>query len=216
MDDFLLAVSTPMELDLELFLMWVMGKTEDEAYYAKLDYWRKAEVNFRLEFRGSTRDQFKFEQTDFVRHEVVDQYRCFELLEPFLTHPHSLKNQSLVVIRPEYIPYLIDNYWSVDDTFLKELLNKKLTRSRKDLEDAAETFHLNLRSLTRQYDNIKRVHNAYEDPSNAAEINIYTFLTKHFRLGPMLARKYACAIFLLVTKFNITTKKRLLNVECSK
>jgi hypothetical protein len=214
MDDFLLAVSTPSELDLELFLMWVAGKSSDEAYYSKLELYRKSEFNFRLEFRG-TREQYKFEQNEFVRHEVVDQYRSFELLEQFLTQPQSLRSQCLVVIKPEYNPYLIDNYWSVDDSFVKEVLNKKLTRSRKDLEDAAETLHLNLRSLTRQYDNIKRVYNAYEDPINSADDNIYAFLVKNYILGPLLARKYACIIFLLVQKFNLTSKKRLLTVECA-
>jgi hypothetical protein len=216
MDDFILAVSTPSEIDLELYALWVAGKSVEEAYYAKLELWRKAEVSFRLEFRGNAREQFKFEQNEFVRNEVIDQYRSFELLEQFLGQPSSLRSQCLVVIKPEFNSYLIDNYWSVDDIFLKELLNKKLTRSRKDLEDASESFHLSIRSLTRQYDNIKRAYNAYEDPSNAAENNIFSFLTRNFLLGPMLARKYACFIFLLVTKFNFTTKKRLLNVESTR
>ena len=215
MDDFLLAISTPSEIDVDLFLMWVAGKTEDEAFYVKINEYRKSETNFRLEFRGG-REQHKYEQSDFVKHEVIDQYRAFEMIEQFLFQPLSLSSQCLMVIQPELYSYLIDNYWSVDDCFLKEILNKRLTRSRKDLEDSAESFNLRIRSLTRQYDNIKRMYNAYEDPSNAAEINIYTFLTTHFLLGPHLARKYGCFIFLLVTKFNLTSKKRLLNVECEK
>lgn len=212
----MLAVSTPSEIDLELYSMWVAGKSVDHAHYSKLEIWKKAEISFRLEFRGGSREQFKVDQNDLARNEVVDQYRSFELLEQFLQQPMSLRNQCLVVIKPEFNSYLIDNYWSVDDVFLKELLNKKLTRSRKDLDEAAEMFRLNVRSLSRQYDNIKRLYNAYEDPVNIAENNIYSFITRNFLLGPILARKYACFIFLLVTKFNFTSKKRLLNVESSK
>lgn len=44
MDDFLLAISTPSEIDVDLFLMWVAGKTEDEAFYVKINEYRKSEA----------------------------------------------------------------------------------------------------------------------------------------------------------------------------
>lgn len=215
MEDIVLSVSTPLELDLELFQSWISGKSVDEALASKLELYRKMDYKYGLEFRGS-KTLNQFDQSDCVRLEVVDQYRAFELLEHFLAQPVLLRSQCLIVLRPEYHNFLIDSYWSVDDSFLREVLNKRLARSRKDLEDAAESTNLYLRSVSRQFDNIKRVFNAYEDPINIVENNLYTFCTKNFLMGPQLARKYACVIFLLVTKFNLTTKKRLLNVDCEK
>lgn len=215
MEDLVLSIATPSEFDLELFQLWVAGKSAEEAFAYKLDFYRKMDYHYGLEFRGS-KTLTQFDQADCVRFEVIDQYRAFELLEHFLAQPVLLRSQCLVVLRPEYQSYLIDSYWSVDDSFLREVLNKRLARSRKDLEDAAEITDLNLRSVTRQYDNIKRVFNAYEDPINIIENNLYTFCTKNFLLGPQLARKYACIIFLLVTKFNLTSKKRLLNIDSEK
>ena len=214
MEDFTIAVSTPSDFDLELYLLWVAGNSEEDAFRIKIDSFRKSEITYRLEFRGT--NQHHNEQTEFVKLEVCDQFRAFELIEHFLAHPPLLKGQSLVVLRPDYQSFLLDTYWSLDDSFVREVLNKRLARSRKDLEDAANGCNLNLRSVTRQYDNIKRVYNAYEDPNNTVENNIYTFLTKNYLLSPQVSRRYACMLFLLVQKFNLTAKKRLLNVECEK
>jgi len=214
MEDLILAVSTPCDLDLELYLLWVAGNTEDDAFRVKLDSFRKSDINYRLEFRGP--NQHQNEQSEFVKLEVHDQFRTFELIEHYLAHPPLLKGQIMVIVRPDYQSFLLDTYWSVDDSFVREVLNKRLARSRKDLEDAANSTDLSLRSVTRQYDNIKRVYNAYEDPNNTVENNIYTFMTKNYLLSPQLSRRYACVLFLLVQKFNLTAKKRLLNVECEK
>jgi hypothetical protein len=215
MDDVLLSVSSPSDLDLELFQNWVSGKSEQEACKLKLDYYRKKDVKFHLEFRVPREQHFN-DQSDFVKLEVDDQYRAFELLEHSLAQPLLLKTQCLIALRPDYQPFLVDSYWSVDDSFVREILNKRFARSRKDLEEAAESNNLNLRSVTRQFDNIKRVFNAFEDPSNVEDDNLYTFLTKKYLLSPLLARKYACIVFLLISKFNLASKKRLLNVECEK
>ena len=93
------------------------------------------------------------------------------------------------------------------------LFNKRLNKSRKELEDISDATLLNLRRVTRQYDNVKRILNAFEEACTSQWMNAYTFVTKHFKLNDNQARKYACIIFHIISKFNLTTKRRLQRVS---
>jgi hypothetical protein len=121
---------------------------------------------------------------------------------------------------------LVEKYWSLDDTFVRELLNKRLNKSRKDLEDISEDTKINLRKVTRQYDNIKRIYSSFEEaissssssssaaPTSPQALSIYSFVSSSFKLSHQLAIKYACIIFLIISKFNLTTKRRMAKVSC--
>ena len=44
--------------------------------------------------------------------------------------------------------------------------------------------------------------------------NLIKFVETNFLLSINLCRRYACLLFLLYSKFNITSKRRLLNLSC--
>jgi hypothetical protein len=209
MDEILLCLTSPPQLDYELFSCWVDGKSEEDAYQFKIDQFHKNNVSYGLQFHRPT-GILVIEQSDFIKFEITDQYRSFQILEHFVSQPLLLKNQSFCIIDTSLQPILVEKYWSLDDIFVREVLNKRLTKTRKDLEDASETMGLNLRRITRQYENLKRVYNAFEDNSCT---NIYAFLNEQFLLSDNVARKYSCIIFLLITKFNLLHKK-LKKVAC--
>jgi hypothetical protein len=209
MDEILLCLTSPPQFDYELFSHWVDGKSEEDVFQLKLEQFRKNNISYGLEFHRPT-GILVIEQPDFIKFEITDQYRSFQILEHFVSQPLLLKNQSFCVIDASLQPILVEKYWSLDDIFVREVLNKRLTKTRKDLEDASETMGLNLRRITRQYENLKRVYNSFEDDSFT---NIYAFLNQQFLLNDNIARKYSCIIFLLITKFNLLHKK-LKKVSC--
>ena len=230
MDDILIAVSSPPELDLDLFLLWCEGKTDEQAYKIMIDNNKKKHKKsslFEFEFPRVTYG-CNIDDKDLVKYEVYDQFRAFELLEHFLSQPLLLKRQCILIINDDCQSYfIIDHYWHVDNLFIRDVLNKKLQRSRKDLEDVSELTGLNFRSITRQFDNIKRIYNAYEDrgdvnrdcinnnnsKSTQSNNNLYTFINKNFLLSSSLSTQYACIIFLLISRFNLSSKKRLLSID---
>lgn len=214
MEDIILSVSSPPEIDQDVFACWVEGRTAEEASLFKIDQNRKTGTFAGLEF-PRTIENLLPDQSDFIRYEVIDQFRVYQVLEHYLCYPSLIQNQSLCIITSDLQATLIDKYWSLDDIFVREFLNKKLTKSRKDLEDISETAGLNLRRVTRQFDNIKRIYTAFEDSSNLND-NIYSFITNTFLLSSNLCKKYACITFLMDSKFNLTAKRRIQRVSCER
>ncbi len=214
MEDIILSVSSPPEIDIDIFACWVEGKSFEEAANFKIDQNRKTGTFFGLEFSRAI-DNLSMDQGEFIRYEVLDQFRMYQVLEHYLCYPALIQNQSLCIVTSDLQITLIDKYWSLDDLFVREFLNKKLTKSRKDLEDISETTGLNLRRVTRQFDNIKRVYTTFEDSSNLND-NIYSFITNNFLLSSNLCKKYACITFLMYSKFNLTSKRRIQRVSCER
>lgn len=206
-------LSSPTDIDLEVFTYWVDGKAVDDAFGVYIDDLRKGDAPIGVEFRRK-RGNFVMDQSELIKYEIVDQYRTFQSLEHFLCQPSLMQNQSLCIITAALQQSLIDKYWQLDNAFVREVLNRRLTKSRKDLEDISENTGINLRSVTRQFDNIKRVYNAFDEGSNQEEKNIYSFISNVFQLTPALARKYASVVFLLLNKFNMATKRRLRDLPC--
>ena len=215
MDDVLLAVSSPPSIDLNLFSLWAEGLSTEDTFTMTVDAAQKVGGFKALEF-GAPGKQALLGPLDLVRCEIFDHFRAFEILEHFLSHPVLLKSQSLVSVSADQQSFLIEKYWSLDESFSREVLNKRLSRNRKDLEDASENTGLRLRSVMRQYDNIKRMYSAYDESSNLESNNMYTFAARNFLLSPTLARKYACIIFLLVSRFSLAAKKRMLRISCKR
>lgn len=204
MEDLLISVCSPPEIDGDIYGYWIDGFAPDEV--AKVCPFRGNYFEFSYRMEESSADMMRMFQFD-----IEDQFRCFEVLEHYLMQPYLLRSQSVCTISPELQSFLIEKYWSLDDAFIRELLNKKLTKSRKDLEDASETTGLHLRSVMRQFDNIKRIYAAYEDTTNLSG-NAFQFISKNYLISPQLAKKYTCLIYLMDSKFNLTSKKRLVKV----
>lgn len=204
MEDLLISVCSPPEIDVDIYSLWIDGFTPDEV--AKISPFRGNLFEFSYRVEESSADMMRMFQYD-----IEDQFRCFEVLEHYLMQPYLLRSQSVCSVSPELHAFMIEKYWSLDDSFIRELLNKKLTKSRKDLEDASETTGLHIRSVMRQFDNIKRIYAAYEDTTNLSG-NAYQFISKTCLISSTLAKKYTCLIYLMDSKFNLTSKKRLMKV----
>jgi hypothetical protein len=256
MEDLLLSVSSPPEIDLDTFSYWVEGRTTEECSHYKIEYYRKSGLSFGLEFpfqvsntsstlshssmnNSTPTNQYdgsgggnsnnylsstfsslssSINQNDCIKYEINDQYSLFQLLEHYLCLPHLLSSQTLCILSPnELKTTLIDRYWNLDDIFIREVLSKKLTKNRKDLEDISENTGLNLRRVTRQYENLKRIYSYFEE-NNHLITNLYTFISKQFFLNSnhLLSKKYACIIFLLYHKFNVMGKKRIMKLPIEK
>lgn len=151
--------------------------------------------------------------TELIKSAVNDDIRTFEALEHYLCSPQLLRSQTMIQIYSlKMQAFVIEKYWSLDDVVVREVVvgSKRLTRSRKDLDDVSESTGISLRSVTRQFDNLKRLYTAVEDNDKC---NLFDFVQRNVLLTPELSRKYACILFLLYSKFTLTSKKRMTRVN---
>jgi hypothetical protein len=198
MEDILLSVSSPPEMDYEIFMDWINGKSVDDSIERSI---RRNDGNcWGLEFPSHRMKVMAIDHQNMTRLEVLNQFRTFSVLEHYLAFPALLREQTLCTIVPDQQRPLIEMYWSLDDSFVKELLHKRLPKSRKDLEDASEQASLTLRQVTRQFDNIKRVYSCLEETTEKKSLS---FISNNFLLGCRLAKRYLSICFLLFSKFNL-------------
>ena len=153
--------------------------------------------------------------SELIKSAVNDDIRTFEALEHYLCAPTLLRSQTMIQIYSlKMQSFVIERYWALDDVVVREVVvgSKRLTRSRKDLDDVSESTGISLRSVTRQFDNLKRLYTAVEDNERC---NLFDFVQRSVLLKPELSRKYACILFLLYSKFTLTSKKRMTRVNLS-
>ena len=146
------------------------------------------------------------ERLQLISSRVRDDYRLFQSMEHYLQVPQLLNKQSATLQVPdEKVQFFIESYWSLDDEVAREILsNKRLTsRSRKDLDEISSTTRVPLRSVTRQFANLKRMYAAMDD-AEEEDFNLFTFVSSNYLLSPLMSRKYASIIFLFYSKFTLS------------
>nr|CDS32280.1 fibroblast growth factor (acidic) intracellular [Hymenolepis microstoma] len=176
--------TSPFIFNEELFEFWIEGLSTDEAA-RKLHSQTEVEI-FNLSL-------------DLLMSYVADQYAQFTLLESALARPDVFITYSPnCIVDWKLQRKLIERYYSLDDIFCRELLGSKLSaRFRRDLTDTAERCGLRLRSVKRQYDNLRRVARFVEDtPGHLCDI-----IRRSFCLPITLAESYSVMIFLSVNRF---------------
>lgn len=136
---------------------------------------------------------------------VFDQYRTYQMIEKLLHIPTQLSEQWTFQMTPTTQRILIEKYYGIEDSVIREILGKKLSaRNRKELDDVSEKTGINIKSCRRQFDNIKRVYKIIEDiPGNLVQ-NIQS----HFLLPHELAKKYAAIVYIANNRFE-TNKRKL-------
>jgi len=136
-------------VDSEIYQLWVDGNSAREAADA-------------LQQRGILQ-QFGANM-DLLMSDVLDHYRTFHMLERLLQTPLKLTEEWTFQMESETQKMLIEKYYQLDDSVVREILGKKLSsRLRKDLDEVSEKTSVSLISCRRQYDNVRRVHKAVED-----------------------------------------------------
>ncbi|CAH8486976.1 unnamed protein product [Heterobilharzia americana] len=184
-------VTSPSFVDMEMFEFWVHGKTISQVCSVL------AQSPSVEEFRMTN---------DMLAAHTRDHFAQFTLLETGLRHPDSfMKDCAYHQLTPETRRQLIHIYFSLDESFLRELVGRRLSnKSRRELADIAERCELQLRSCKRQFDNLSCVARRTEDLPGRLTDNIRNC----FLLPEWLAECYAAVIFITSNRFE-TSKKSL-------
>ncbi|XP_073676973.1 fibroblast growth factor (acidic) intracellular binding protein a isoform X1 [Garra rufa] len=177
-------------MDKEVYQLWLNGYTVNDA------------VKVRIE--GGVMEECEA-SAEVLLSDTMDQYRTFQMCERLLYHPAKLANQLLFQIPPDRQAMLIERYYAFDDSFIREVLGKKLSKgTKKDLDDVSTKTGVTLKSCRRQFDNFKRVFKVVEELKGPLVENI----RQHFLLPDQLARDYAAIVFFANNRFE-TGKKKL-------
>lgn len=112
-------IRDPEEINDEVFVLWLRGKSVDDA-------------------AARRRDVEGF-SSRIVLQDTVDQYRVYRILQEYLQNPMKLGTQNIINTTPEVRRRLIARYYSFDERFMLEIAGKQLSsRLRKDLDDVSE------------------------------------------------------------------------------
>ena len=86
------------------------------------------------------------------------QFQLYEWITPALNEPTQFRTQSLFVLQPVDVAYMIETYYSYDEAVMRDLLGKSLTKAAmRDIQDQAEMLGIKVNSTRRQFDNLKRI-----------------------------------------------------------
>uniref|UniRef100_A0A3Q3VW73 Uncharacterized protein n=1 Tax=Mola mola TaxID=94237 RepID=A0A3Q3VW73_MOLML len=177
-------------MDEQVYQLWLDGYTVNDAVKARME--------------GGVMEECEA-SADVLLSDTMDQYRTFQMCERLLHSPAKLGNQLLFQIPPHRQAILIERYYAFDDTFVREVLGKKLSKgTKKDLDDISAKTGVTLKSCRRQFDNFKRVFKVVEELKGPLVENI----RQHFLLSDQLARDYAAIVFFANNRFE-TGKRKL-------
>lgn len=202
-------ICDPLDFDEILFHCWLEGQKPEEATEAKIEAckqsWRSRNIS-----ENTTVDPQLFE---LLKLDVIDNYRHFEVLEHFVCQPSLLVQQIMIQIPHNAIHWVIEQYYSIDDTVVREMLGKRFSKNRKDLDEISDSTGVPLRRVTRQFDNLKRIYTSLEEVKQF-QCNMMEFIQEQFALPLYLCRKYTCLLYLLAGKFTLVAKKKFQRISC--
>mmetsp|Transcript_14905 Transcript_14905/g.22423 ORF Transcript_14905/g.22423 Transcript_14905/m.22423 type:complete len:453 (+) Transcript_14905:20-1378(+) len=202
-------ICDPLEFDGRYFNCWLNGiKPEDAVSTIIRDIYHSNDKN-----GYDLTSCYQSGVFELLKLEIMDYYRSYEILDHYICRPSLLSSQMIIQIPDTTIRWIIEKYYCLDDRAVREMLGKRFSKNRKDLDEIAESFHLPIASVTRQYENIKRIYSAIEE-SRQFQCNILNFVETHFALPLPLARKYTCVLFLMACRFSATSKKRFQTISC--
>ena len=196
---FSVSVCEPADLDLEVFSLWLSGCDVRDA------------ARRRLASEPAVTKQFRDFQA-LLESEVRDQYRLFQILEPYLQSPQTLLTQPLFQLSSANKRALLECYYTFNEEVVREFLGKKLSsKNRKDLDNVSEKTGITLKSCRRQFDNIKRILRVVDDFEGTPLVQN---IIDQFLLPEELARSYASVVFISHNRFE-TNKKKLSHLTFS-
>ena len=182
----------PSQPDIDTFRLWLNGYEVREAAVLR----EESEPPITREFS---------DYKQLLLSDTKDQFRIFQLLQPYLLLPQTLMNQHLFQFSQPVKRALIVEYYKFDEKVVREFLGKKLSaKNRKDLDNISDKTGVSLKSCKRQFDNIKQVLRVVDDHEGSVVENIKV----HFILPEEMARSYASVVFISANRFE-TNKKKL-------
>lgn len=182
-------------IDWELYELWVEGLTVNEAIHM-------------LREQGALNRQGAINQAavpfELLVSDLHNHYRLFNMWEQLLHNPAMFTDQLIFQLDHDTRDILIEKYYDLDSSVVRELLGRKFTsRFRKDMDEVAEKTGVSLKSCRRQFDNMKRVYKTVEEMPGNFIVNI----KNQFNLSEGLARRYSVVVFVACHKFDTTRKK---------
>lgn len=212
MEDILdVVVSDSPDFDAIYFSCWLEGKKVEDTVISKIHSVRNLPGNNSTEVdMNSALHSGIYE---LLKAEVLDYFRSYEILEKYIKQPLHLSSQLNMQIPQNIVGWILDKYYSFDDRVVREILVKRFSKNRKDLDDISDACNVSLVSVTRQYENLKRMYSSI-DESKQFQCNILSHVESHFSLPVILARKYACLLFLMAGRFSAVSKKRFQSISC--
>lgn len=188
-------VSEPADPDLDTFLLWVDGHGAKEA------------TEKRAENEPAITKEFH-DYKQLLLSETQEQYRMFELLQPYLQLPQTFMNQHLFQLSYSTKLAMIQCYYVFDEPVVREFLGKKLSsKNRKDLDHISEKTGVALKSCRRQFDNIKQVLRVVDVDDPDGSLTLVESIKQKFILPEKMAGMYASVVFISANRFE--TKKKL-------
>jgi hypothetical protein len=182
----LLGVVISDDLDVEnlFFQCWLDGKRPEEAAMAKISSLRLSSPSgATTAATAETYDLNIFIQSgvyEYLTQEVVDYYRSYEILEHYLRRPSLLSSQYLVQISEPIIRWMIERYYELNDVVVREVLNKRFSKNRKDLDDISDGCRVPVINVRRQFDNLKHIYSFLE--FKQFQCNVLSFIELNFAL----------------------------------
>ena len=193
---------TPPSLDPQSFALWVSGFSAQTA----------GEHRCKIDLGDAYNEQDQSAKETTLRlyiQETVDCFRTYAMLEKSLRSPRLLSRDALMLSDKQQ-RQLLGKYYSFESTVMRAFLGRKLTNKfRKDLDDVEQQCDIPLRSVRRQFDNLRRIFDRYDDVGDSVVLTtVQEFLEMEFLLPRHLSRSYACAIFLLAHRFQLQISKK--------
>jgi hypothetical protein len=142
--------------------------------------------------------------------ETLDCFRTYQMLVKSFEIPRKLHgNAFMAPFTQKQRAELVSKYYGFESTVMRAFLGRKLTNKfRKDLGDVVETCGIPLRSVRRQFDNLRRLFDRIDDVGDNVKLLLQEFLELDFMLPGHLSRSYACAVFLLTHRFQLEISKK--------
>ena len=144
------------------------------------------------------------------RDEVQDAHRDFAVFQNLLERPRLLGEWSQIdcpVNDAAQRQKLIALFYGFDSKVLREFMGVQLTKSKTTLDDISDRTSVSIRSVRRQFENLRRVHSRFDEVSVFLG-NTCEHICVEFCLSSPLARRYAAASFLLYHRFDLETSDR--------
>jgi hypothetical protein len=190
-------ISDDLDFDTLFYQCWLDGKKPDEAVLTKISVFRASSVVSEASlannpagttptaptFSSSSYDLSSCIQSgiyDYLIQEVIDYYRTYEILEHYLRRPSLLSSQYLIQLSEPIIKYKIEKYYELNDIVVRELLNKRFSKNRKDLDDISDGCRVPVINVRRQFDNLKHIYSFLE--FKQFQCNLLSFIELNFAL----------------------------------